>query len=342
MPSNHPMAVPTLLLIIMVFLSLSLRFTEAQIGVCYGRIADNLPVEKDVVNLYKSYGIGAMRLYDPDLAALKALQGSGIKLMLGVPNEKIKSLASHRSAAMQWVKTYVVPFASSIKYIVVGNEIHPSDQQAPSILSALKNVRKALNSNTLTSKIKVSTSIDTTLIINSYPPSKGEFNNTSYITPIIRFLSTNESPLLVNIYTYFAYVSNKQSISIDYALFTSNGTVVTDPNNGKNYQNLFDAMVDSVYAALGKVGAPNMVITVSETGWPSGGEDAATVANAGTYYKNLMNQVKKGTPLKPGQAIETYLFAMFDENNKTGANTERHFGLFTPDQRAKYGKLNFS
>lgn len=287
-----------------------------------------------MVNLYKSHGIGAMRLYDPDLAALKALQGSGIKLMLGVPNEKIKSLASHRLAAMQWVKTYVVPFASSIKYIVVGNEIHPSDQQAPSILSALKNVRKALNSNTLTRKIKVSTSIDTTLIINSYPPSKGEFNNTSYITPIIKFLSTNESPLLVNIYTYFAYVSNKQSISIDYALFTSTRTVVTDPNNGKNYQNLFDAMVDSVYAALGKVGAPNMVITVSETGWPSGGgDDAATVANAGTYYKNLMNQVKKGTPLKPGQAIETYLFAMFDENNKTGANTERHFGLFTPDQR---------
>uniref|UniRef100_A0A803KM93 Glucan endo-1,3-beta-D-glucosidase n=1 Tax=Chenopodium quinoa TaxID=63459 RepID=A0A803KM93_CHEQI len=249
-------------LFIVIFLSISLHFTEAQIGVCYGMIGDNLPSEKDVVSLYKSNGIGAMRLYSPDIAALQALQGSGIKLMLDVPIENLRSLAFNPSAARQWVRTNVVPFASSIKYIVVGNEVNPSHKFASSVLPTMQNVHNALISNNLR--------------------------------------------------------AIKHDINLNYALFTSPGTVVTDPNNGKNYQNLFDAMVDSIYAALAKVGAPNTAIVVSETGWPSAGGVAATVNNAGTYYRNLINHVKQGTPLKPGQALETYLFAMFDEDKKPG------------------------
>ncbi|XP_021843280.2 glucan endo-1,3-beta-glucosidase-like [Spinacia oleracea] len=343
--SNNPHKAIAATLFIVAFVSLSLHFTDAQVGVCYGMLGDNLPTEKDVVHLYKSNGIRAMRLYSPNLATLQALQGSGIKLMLDVPNETVPSLASSDpSSAMQWVTTYVVPFASSIKYIVVGNEIHPSDKQASSVLPAMQNVLNALKQNKLGDLIKVSTSIDTTLIVNSYPPSDGQFNDTSssYTAPIIKFLSTNKSPLLVNVYTYFAYVSNQRDISLNYALFTSPGTVVTDPNNNKNYKNLFDAMVDSVYAALAKAGAPNTAVVVSETGWPSDGGDAATVNNAGTYYRNLINHVEQGTPLRPGQAIETYLFAMFDEDKKIGANTERNFGLFTPTKHPKYGQLNFS
>lgn len=314
---------------------------EAQIGVCYGNNGNNLPNPQDVVNLYRSNGIGAMRIYAPDQPTLQALQGSGIRIILDVPRDNLQSLASDQSAANQWVQTNVVPFASSIKYIAVGNEIHASDQQASSVAPAMQNVLNALNSNNLGGQIKVSTAIDTTLITNSFPPSNGQFSDGGYITPIINFLTGNDSPLLVNVYPYFAYTNNPQSIHLEYALFTSGGTVVTDTNNGKNYQNLFDALLDAVYAALGRAGAPNTAIVVSESGWPSEGGNAATSDNAGTYYRNLIGHVSQGTPLKPGQGIETYLFAMFDENSKTGDATEQHFGLFTPAQQAKY-QLSFS
>jgi len=182
----------------------------------------------------------------------------------------------------------------------------------------------------------VTTAIDTTLLGNYYPPSAGSFNESaiSYITPIISFLSSNVAPLLINVYPYFSYTENPSQISLPHALFTSPDVVVQDGSLG--YQNLFDALLDAQYSALEKVGAPNLQIVVSESGWPSEGGDAASVDNAGTYYNNLINHVKGGTPKKQGQAIEAYLFAMFDENRKGGAAIEQHFGLFLPNKQPKY------
>jgi len=296
-----------------------------------------------VVNLYESKGISYMRLYDADQNALEALMGSGIGLMLEVPRTSLQSLGSDPSIADSWVQTNVAPYASCLdfRYVVVGNEIHPTDPEAGSVLPAMQNVHNALRLANL-DQIKVSTAIDTTLVTNSYPPSNGIFTNSAYMNPIINFLEHNNSPLLVTIYPYFAYVENPHDINLNYALFTAPATVVTDYNKGLNYQNLFDAMVDAVYAALDRAGGPNTEIVVSESGWPSAGGSAASVENAGTYYRNLISHVnsKKGTPRKPGQTLEVYLFSMFDQNLQA-AGIEQNFGLFGPNMKPKY-QLSFN
>jgi hypothetical protein len=151
--------------------------------------------------------------------------------------------------------------------------------------------------------------------------------------PIAQYLASTGAPLLANVYPYFTYTGTP-GIDLNYALFTSPGTVVQD-DNGLQYQNLFDALVDTFYAALDSAGAGSVGIVVSESGWPSAGDTAATTDNAQTYNQKLINHVGQGTPKRPG-AIETYIFAMFNENRKNGAETEKHFGLFNPDQSPAY------
>ncbi|KAF2289068.1 hypothetical protein GH714_025615 [Hevea brasiliensis] len=206
-------------------------------------------------------------------------------------------------------------FWSSVRfrYIAVGNEISPVNGGtawlAQFVLPAMRNIHDAIRSAGLQDQIKVSTAIDLTLMGNSYPPSAGAFRDDvrSYLDPIIGFLSSIRSPLLANIYPYFTSAGNPRDISLPYALFTSPSVVVWDGQRG--YKNLFDATLDALYSALERA---------------SGGS---------------LEHVKGGTPKRPDRAIETYLFAMFDENQKQ-PEVEKHFGLFFPDKRPKYN-LNF-
>jgi hypothetical protein len=306
------------------------------IGVCYGVNGDNLPSASDVVKLYKSNGIDSMRIYFADTKALKALSGSKIGLIMDVPNDKLASFAKDPNAAAAWVKSNVASFPGvSFRYIAVGNEVAGADTR--NILPAMKNVDAALAAAGLRS-VKASTAVQSG-VTAGYPPSKGTFSSaaSSYMTPIARYLATTGAPLLANVYPYFAYRGNEAQIDIKYALFTSPGTVVQDGN--KAYQNLFDALVDTFYSALESAGAAKVKIVVSESGWPSAGGDAATTGNAQTYNQNLINHVGKGTPKRPG-GIEAYIFAMFNEDKKGGAETERHFGLFNPDKSPAY-QINF-
>ncbi|KAK8464314.1 hypothetical protein PHAVU_011G176950 [Phaseolus vulgaris] len=327
----------SILVLLLLGLLSSIAAAES-IGVCYGVIANNLPSKKEVVDLYKSNGIGKMRIYFPEAEKLDALRGSGIELIMDVARESLQAMTD-QNAATDWVRRNVIPYAQDVnfKYIAVGNEVRPNHKEAPYILSAMRNIQNAISSANLQGRIKVSTAIDSTLISNPYPPNDGVFNSESYVRPIIEFLKSNGSPLLANVYPYFAHIYDKQHIPLEYALFTQQG------KNSVGYQNLFDAMLDSKYAALEKMGAPDVKIVVSESGWPSEGGDAASTQNAATYYANLISHAKggSGTPKRPGGSIETYLFAMFDENNKTGDKSEKYFGLFTPDKSPKY-QLSFN
>ncbi|XP_020691009.1 glucan endo-1,3-beta-glucosidase-like, partial [Dendrobium catenatum] len=220
------------------------------------------------------------------------------------------------------------------RYIAVGNERIPG-AHPEIVLPAMKNIQNALQAAELQGRIKVSTSVSTGVFGTSYPPSAGVFSSDVHDTlqPIVSFLASNGAPLLANVYPYFSYLGNP-NINLNYALFTSPGTVVTD--GPLQYQNLFDAMVDAFFSALEKMGGGNVKLVVSETGWPSDGGGVATQQNAQTYLSNLINHVNQGTPKKPGVNIETYIFAIFDENMKQPGGTENHYGLFNANKSPKY------
>ncbi|EES04199.1 hypothetical protein SORBI_3003G422100 [Sorghum bicolor] len=304
-------------------------------GVCYGTVADDLPPPSEVVQLYKSNGISTMRVYFPDSKVMEALRGSGIGLVLGVANEDIANLAACAPCAASWVQTNVRTYHPdvSVLYIAVGNEVD-APAAAQSILPAMRNLQAALAAAGLDGDIKVSTCVKLDVVTNTFPPSSGVFAQ-AYMTDIARFLAATGAPLLANVYPYFAYRgSNPGDISLSYALFQP-GTTVRDGGSGLVYTNLLDAMVDSVHAALEKAGAPTVRVVVSETGWPSAGGAAATVQNAQTYVQNMIDHAGQGTPKKPGP-LETYVFAMFNEDQKPGELTERNFGLFYPNKAPVY------
>jgi len=316
---------------------MSCNAAAQSIGVCYGQVANNLPPAQKVIDMIQQNIIEKVRIFNPDQATLNAIRGSNISLVIGVPNEDIQSIANDAASANNWVQNNILKYSKDVnfKYIAVGNEINPSyDPTSKFVLPAMQNIYTALASANLQIQIKISTAIHMPLLGISYPPSAGAFSLSTipYITPIVQFLVKTGAPLLANVYPYYSYIGDPKNIPLDYALFKQQG------NNEVGYQNLFDAQLDSVYAALEKVGGSDVKIVVSESGWPSAGGYSATTENALTYYTNLINHVNtgNGTPMRPSQAIETYLFAMFDENQKPGAEIEHHFGLFNPDTSPKY------
>lgn len=335
----------------------------ATIGVDYGRDGNNLPSPREVVDLYRSQGIGAMRIYYPDPEVLQALRGSGIELLLGVPNTDLQQLASDIPSAQRWVRTNVLNYYPdvNIKYISVGNEVTPVNPQsryANYVVPAMTNIFNAVKDAGLFQKVRVSTTLDTTVIDEktSYPPSAGNFRGDVmwFMNPIIGFLTDTNQPIMFTVYPYYAYINNPNTIKLPYVLFTKQSPEFIDNGNGLAYYNLFDAMLDGVYSALEKNSGPAMLNgTGTGTGFSSslksGYDLKAVITESGyrfkggpprvhgrrkllasedacTYYENLVKHVTSvGTPKRPGP-IETYLFAMFNEDKKP--EDERNFGIF--------------
>uniref|UniRef100_A0A0A9EPJ1 Glucan endo-1,3-beta-glucosidase GVI n=1 Tax=Arundo donax TaxID=35708 RepID=A0A0A9EPJ1_ARUDO len=300
-------------------------------------IANNLPSPDKVVALYKAKNITDVRLYHPDTTVLAALRGSGLGVVLGTFNEDLARLASNATFATTWVQSYVQPFAGAVqfRYITAGNEVIPGDDAAR-VLPAMRNLESALRAAGLS--VPVTTAVATSVLGSSYPPSQGAFSEVALPTvgPIVSFLASRSTPLLVNVYPYFAYSADPSSVRLDYALLSSSGGTAAVTDDGVAYTNMFDAILDAVYAAVERASGQGLEVVVSETGWPSGGGGAgASVENAAAYNNNLVRHVGRGTPRRPGKAVETYVFAMFNENQKP-QGVEQHFGLFEPDMSEVY------
>ncbi|KAI4328265.1 hypothetical protein L6164_020633 [Bauhinia variegata] len=305
----------------------------APVGICYGRIANNLPPPTVIVNILKSNSISYLRLFNTDPATLQSFAGTGILLTIGVPNEILPFLASSaNNAALNWLQSNVftnIP-ANQVRYIAVGNEIfHKDPFYTPHLLPAIFNLHQALQTLGLSDSIKLSTPLAATVLANSFPPSSGTLDPhlRSDVVPLLQFLQKTQSPLMLNVYPYFSYINDRTHVSLDYALSRLENPVL---DGSLQYRSLLDANIDALVYAMEREGFEGLPVVVTETGWPTSGGEAANVENAAAYNGNVLTQARNGvgTPRKPGIELEVYLFDLFDENEKVGEEFERHFGIF--------------
>ncbi|KAK4262964.1 hypothetical protein QN277_028450 [Acacia crassicarpa] len=319
----------------------------AAVGINYGQIGNNLPSPDEVVPLIKSIGGTKVKLYDADPRVLRAFANTGVEFMIGLGNEYMAKMQDPKQA-QAWIKSNVQPYLPDTKItcIFVGNEILTFNDTSltDNLLPAMQSVHTALVNLGLDKQISVTTTHSLAILETSYPPSAGAFRSdlTSCLTPILNFHAKTGSPFLINAYPYFAYKANPKQVSLDFVLFQPNQGIV-DPSSNLHYDNMLFAQIDAVYSALASLGYGKLPVHISETGWPSKGdqdEAGATPENAKKYNGNLIKLIahnqKKGTPMKPNNDLNIYVFALFNENMKPGPTSERNYGLFNPDGTPAY------
>ncbi|KAK2359916.1 O-Glycosyl hydrolase family 17 protein [Trifolium repens] len=313
-----------------------LSVTVNSIGVNYGTLGDNLPPPTTVANFLKTNTIiNSVKIFDVNPDILKAFANTGISVTVTAPNGDI-ALLTNIDSARQWVVTKIKPFVpqTKINYILVGSEVlHWGDNvMIRSLVPAMRTLHSALLAEGITD-IKVTTAHSLAIMRQSIPPSAGQFRPgyaKHVLTPMLKYLKETRTPFMVNPYPYFGYNPK----NVNFALFRPNRGLF-DRNTKLTYTNQFDVLMDAVHSAMKAVGYGDVDIAVGETGWPSvcDGWDACSVANAQSYNGQLVRHLEegKGTPLMPNRKFDTYLFALFNENQKPGPIAERNWGLFRPD-----------
>ncbi|KAJ9553404.1 hypothetical protein OSB04_017449, partial [Centaurea solstitialis] len=323
----------------LLFLLLILHLLSAahSIGVNYGTLGDNLPPPSQVARfLNSSTTIDRVKIFDVNPDIIKSFANTGILVTVTVPNGDIPSLTNPRNA-LRWVSTHIKPFypATKFHYICVGTEVlHWGPQNlVDNLVPAMRVLHAALVKSGI-NDVKISSPHSLGILQESNPPSNASFRpgwDVGNLAPMLQFLKKTNSGFMVNPYTYFGY----SPANADYCLFKPNAGLL-DKATGKRYTNQFDQLMDAVYVSMKKLGYPDVEIIVAETGWPSGGDPQnthANPANAAAYNGGLIKRVSSGvgTPLMPGRKFETYIFSLFNENQKGPSLDEKNFGLFRPD-----------
>lgn len=327
-------------------------------------LAKSPPPALEAFALLYEKGIYRIKIFDHDLETIKALNSSilNAEATIGFSTDEMLSLANNTSLALEALRP-LQPFDSIIKYIALASE--PNESLPPSTLSgalppALTNLNSALQ--TLGMRTKVTVPFTMSLLQPpasgsgsagnvSSPPSLGTFSGAwnETIAQVLSVLHQNNAPFMMNIHPYPAYVNElkkkggrkgkkgkSKGVSVAFALGTSNSSVVVD--GGLEYRSLLDAMYDTVLAALAKAGYPNMPLIIGETGWPTAGAVEATVGNACRYLNQVIASASReeGTPRRPGQRIEMYVFEAFDESLKPAGTIEPNWGVMTEEGTEKY------
>lgn len=79
------------------------------LGVNWGTMATHKLPPKTVVQMLKDNGIQKVKLFDADRSTMSALAGSGIEVMVAIPNDQLAVMNSY-DRAQEWVKKNVTTY----------------------------------------------------------------------------------------------------------------------------------------------------------------------------------------------------------------------------------------
>ncbi|XP_068472388.1 glucan endo-1,3-beta-glucosidase 8-like isoform X2 [Phaseolus vulgaris] len=172
------------------------------IGVNWGTQATHKLPPDTVVQLLKDNGIQKVKLFDADDSTMSALAGTGIEVMVAIPNIQLLEMNDF-GRAKQWVKKNVTRYTFNggvnIKYVAVGNEPFLKSYNNSFLnitFPALQNIQNALNDAGVGDTIKATVPLNADVYQspeNNPVPSAGIFRPdiTGLMTQIVQFLSKN-------------------------------------------------------------------------------------------------------------------------------------------------------
>ncbi|TVU38977.1 hypothetical protein EJB05_12375 [Eragrostis curvula] len=271
---------------------------EPYVGVTIGTAVTNLLSPTDLAAFLRAQHITRVRLYDADPRILSALasSGSGVRAIVGVPNDELLALGSSPATA---------------------SRAHRAALRAPVLLPAIQSLSAALAAANLSSSIPVSTPLPFSVVLDPFPPSQAYFNQSlakSFLLPLLGHLANTSAPLMLNLYPYYALMQGKGVVPLDNALFRPlpPSQEMVDPNTLLHYTNVFDAMLDAVQVAVKNLvnATTGIPVLVTETGWPSYGDRRAEP------YATKDN------------AEAVYIYELFNEDLRPGPVSEANWGLF--------------
>ncbi|XP_047961880.1 glucan endo-1,3-beta-glucosidase-like [Salvia hispanica] len=177
-----------------------------------------------------------MRLFDPHGPTLRALNGTNIRLMMGVSHSDLRDLANCPQAASAWVRRNILRFPNvTFRQIIVGNEIDPASELGPFVFPAIQNVYRAVRAAGLGGQIKA---------------ARFKCSVNWFIRPIVEFVTETNAPLHFNVFPFYAYLNDRRNINLSFALLQPNSGVVL---GGVYYDNLFYVIYDAFIAAVDKI-----------------------------------------------------------------------------------------
>ncbi|KAL9155087.1 hypothetical protein ABFS82_10G158800 [Erythranthe guttata] len=331
-----------------ILLGLNIGGGEGAIGINWGRNNAQRLIPSMVVDLLLQNGVKEARIYNAQEDILRAFFGSGIDLTVTIFN--FSSIAS-KDDAKRWISTKIGYLENSrIRRIYIGVDAfsrgitNKTDLQAA--LTAYTSMQEAINEGSYADEIKV-TMPHPDYVLNMEKvskPSEADFRHEirEEMHGFLRQLEANKAPLIIELLPIYQVINKK--LGIDFAGPTDSPSHVIEDVNGAVYTDYFTVLHDSFVWAIKKAGVPDLDIVVGAVGWPTDGLPGANTSSAEHFYKHLLPYVtsNKGTPMRPGKPIDTYIHALTDENmNGDYFPFARHWGIYRTNGEPKY-KIDLS